>query len=179
VTSETMFIEAVADVLLHLVDRISELFGDGLAPQRFNIEVVGSSRHDDECDDRHFGFQFFQLVIESRQRLDEEIRSFVGKLIATSNEEVQSFFQVEVVVAVKMASHKVVDLLLGECVEVLELMEGHKFLDRKSVGGDDVGGSLERYFEKEKCQSNNLELKLLICYAKTDEVGAISGPYAK
>lgn len=38
-------------------------------------------------------------VIESRQRLDEEIATFVSEFVATSGEQVDRFIQVEIVMS--------------------------------------------------------------------------------
>ena len=45
---ETRFEDAVSDALLDLRHRLAQLFGDGLAPQRLHVKVVGSGREDEE-----------------------------------------------------------------------------------------------------------------------------------
>ena len=43
----------MANVLLNLSDSLSQLLGDGLASERFHVEVVSSSREDEKCYQGH------------------------------------------------------------------------------------------------------------------------------
>lgn len=84
-----------------------------------------------------------QEVIQSRQRLDENVSAFVAKLIATGDEEIQSLVQVEVEVPVKVAANKLVNLLLRHGVKVLELVERGELLHVQAVRCYYVGLALQ------------------------------------
>lgn len=85
-------------------------------------------------------------VIQPSQGLNEHISSLIGKLVASGREQVQGLVQVEVIVAVEVTAHKVVDLLLGEGVQVLELVKGTKLLDTQAIGRDYVRLSFQEMF---------------------------------
>jgi len=44
----------MADVLLHGINRLSQLLGDRLTSQRLHVEIVCPRREDQESYDRHF-----------------------------------------------------------------------------------------------------------------------------
>lgn len=112
--------ETGTDPVLDLGDGISKLLGDSLTLERLNSVRVGARRHDNERDDGRVGSHLLEAVVEARERLDEHVHALVAVLVATSSEEVERLVEVKVVVAVEVASDKVVDLLLRDGVQVLE-----------------------------------------------------------
>ena len=58
-------------------------------------------------------------MVESGERLYEEIRAFVGELVSAGDEEVKRLVQFEVEMAVEVTSNEIVDFLLGDRVEIL------------------------------------------------------------
>ena len=88
--------------------------------------------------------KYFEHVVEASEAFDEDVGSFVSELVASGNEEVERFVNVEVEVAVEVAPDKLVDLLFVDGVQVLELVQGGELLDVESVGCDDVGLPLEQ-----------------------------------
>jgi hypothetical protein len=72
------------------------------------------------------------------KRLDEHVDTLVPEFVSTGSEHVHSVFQIKVVVSVEVASDKLVDLLLGNGVQVLELVHGGKLLHVQTVGKDAI-----------------------------------------
>jgi len=83
-------------------------------------------------------------VVETSQTLDEHVNTLVAELVPTSGEEIESVVQVEVVVSVEVTANKVIDLLLGLRVQVLELVHGGEFLHIQTIGQHTVGLALEQ-----------------------------------
>ena len=141
---EAHLVQALAELVLQRLDGLAQLLGNRLTAQRLDVEVArgcGKDEKDDNCDVRAGRLEH---VVESRERLDEHVGALVGELVASGGEQVERLVQVEVVVAVEVAAHEVVDLLLGESVQVLELVQGAELLDAEAVGRDDVGLALEQ-----------------------------------
>ena len=72
------------------------------------------------------------------KRLDKHINTFIPKLVSTSSEQIKRVVQIEIVMTIEMTSDKVVNLLLGLYVEVLELVHSSKLLDVETVGEDTI-----------------------------------------
>lgn len=142
--SEARVVHALANFLLNLLDGVAQLLGDRVAAQALDVEVVGFGGEYEECDDRHVGLLVFQQVIEAGQRFDEHVGALVAELVAAGDEQVQRFVQIEIEVAVEVAAHKLVDLLLGHGVQILELVNGRKLLHIQPVRRDDVGLPLQQ-----------------------------------
>lgn len=68
------------------------------------------------------------------QRLDVHVNALVAVLVASSGEKVQRIIKIEIVMAIKVTSHKVMDTILGDCVQVLELVHRREFDHVQSVG---------------------------------------------
>ncbi len=83
-------------------------------------------------------------MVQSRQRFDKHVYTLIAILVATGGEEVECVLRVEVVVAVEMPAHKVVDLDLGLLVQILELVGGRELLHVQTVGQDTVRLSLQK-----------------------------------
>lgn len=83
-------------------------------------------------------------MVQPSERLDEHIHTLITVLVTPSSEEVQSVFQIEVIVAVEMPSDEVVNLFFRLSVEVLELVHGRKLDDIQAVGKDTIWFSLEQ-----------------------------------
>lgn len=106
---------------------------DSLTFQGFNRERRGLGRHDNEGDYSHLGPGRFEIVIQSRQRLDEHVHTFVPVLVATRCEEIERVLGIKVIVTVEMTADEIVNLLLGLLVQVLEFVHGGEFLDVESI----------------------------------------------
>ena len=114
------------------------------------------------------GFFHLQIVIESGQRFDEQIAALIAEFITASREDVKSLVQIEIVMAekheksfrkktngnapragtvqdgemspVKVSSNEWVDLLLGQGVQILKLMDGRVLFHVQSVRCDEICG---------------------------------------
>merc|ERR1719381_364475 len=104
--------------------------------QRFNIEAVGLGREDHEGHHGDVRARSLQQVIQTCQRFNEYVGPLVGELVPSGSEEIEGAVEVEVEMAVKVSAHKLVDLLLARCVQVLELVQIPLHIE--SVGGDQV-----------------------------------------
>lgn len=131
-------VKTVSDVFLHLVHSLAELLGNCLTPERFYVEIVGFGRHDDKGYDCDVGIDLLKTMVESGERLYEEIRAFVGELVSAGDEEVKRLVQFEVEMAVEVTSNEIVDFLLGDRVEILKLVNGGELLDSESIWRDDI-----------------------------------------
>lgn len=85
-------------------------------------------------------------MVESGERLDEYVSAFVAELIAAGRKHVERFVEVEVEVAVEVSAHKLVYLVLGQGVQVLELVQGGELLDVETVWRDHLCFALEEVF---------------------------------
>ena len=106
-------------------------------------------RHDDERHDSRFASDRLQAVVEAGQRFDEHIHTLIPELISASREEVKRVFRVEIVMSVEVAAHKIVYLLLGLLVQVLELVHGRELGHVQTIGQHTVGFALEQVFALE------------------------------
>lgn len=66
-------------------------------------------------------------MVQPSQGFDEHITALIPVLVSTGDEEVQRVVQIPIIVAIEMPSHKVINLLLGLCVQILELVHGREF----------------------------------------------------
>jgi hypothetical protein len=167
--------------LRNLVHSLLQLSSNSLSLQCLDSVRVGSSRHNDECDNGSLGSSFLESGIESwlsatddreaerprhfatkrrmwvcgtyrqggkserevgsgltSKRLDKHINTFIPKLVSTSSEQVERVVQIEIVMTIEMTSDKVVNLLLGLDVEVLEFVHGSELLDVETIGEDTI-----------------------------------------
>lgn len=67
-------------------------------------------------------------MVESGKSFNENICPFVSKLISSSNKEIESFVQVEIKMTIKVTSNEFIDLVFGNCMQILEFMKGWEFL---------------------------------------------------
>ena len=58
-------------------------------------------------------------MVEPGEGLDEDVGALVAELVAAGGEHVERLVQLEVEVAVEVAAHELVDLLLARRVQVL------------------------------------------------------------
>lgn len=72
------------------------------------------------------------------KRLEEHVDTLISKLITTRRKHVNGILEVKVVVAIKVTAYKVVDLVFGLDVQVLELVHRGKLDDVETVGKDTV-----------------------------------------
>lgn len=103
---QTSVIHPFAHLLLNLVYGIPELLRDGMSPQRIHIEVVGFRGEDQKGDHRHIRLLTLQVMVQTRQGFNKNIRSFVGVLISASDKEVQSLLQIKVKMSIKMTPNE-------------------------------------------------------------------------
>ena len=83
-------------------------------------------------------------MVEAGQRFDEHVHTLIPELISTSREEVKRVFRVEIVMSVEVAAHKIVYLLLGLLMQVLELVDGRELGHVQTIGQHTVGFALEQ-----------------------------------
>ena len=133
---QTLFVQSFADVFFNDVNCVLQTLGDSMAPQRFYIEAVGLGREDHERYHGDVRASGLEHVVQSCQRFDEDVGTFVCELVSAGSEEIEGAVEVEVEMAVEVAAHKLVDLLLAGGVQVLELVQVP--LDIEPVGGDQV-----------------------------------------
>lgn len=152
--------QPLTDPVLDLGDSIPQLLRDGLTLESFDGVRVRRGGHDDECHHRRFGPRLLESEVETcddgsgrvlrshyfvmqvgwengrltGHALDEHIHSLVPVLVPSGGEEVKGVVEVEIVMAVEMTPDEVIDLVLGHCVEVLELVHGREFNDVQTVG---------------------------------------------
>merc|ERR1719431_1168031 len=112
ITSGTTLIHSCSHFFFNFCNSFLERFCYSMSLQRFNIETCIVCWENDECYDCNITTTSFQIMIQSRQRFNKDISSFVSKLIPSSNEEEKCFFKVEVNVSIKMSIHKLFDLFL-------------------------------------------------------------------
>ena len=125
--------QAFTDFSLYDRYRVPKGLDDSLTFQGFNRERRGFGRHDDKGDYGHLGPGRFQIVIQSRQRLDEHVHAFIPVLVATGCEEIERVLRIKVIVTVEMTADEIMDLLFGLLVQVLEFVHGGEFLDVESI----------------------------------------------
>ena len=78
------------------------------------------------------------------KRLDEHIQPLVAVLVTTSSEEVEGVLEIEVIMAIEMTPHEVMDAILGDGVQVLELVHGRELDDVQTIGQDTIGLTLQK-----------------------------------
>lgn len=83
-------------------------------------------------------------MIETSQRLNEHVDTFITVLVTTSGEEVQGLVGVEVIMAIEVTTNEVVDALLVDLMQILELVSCRELLDIQTVGQNTVGLALEQ-----------------------------------
>jgi hypothetical protein len=88
-------------------------------------------------------------VVQTSQRLDKHVNALVPKLVTTSSEDVKRVVRVKVIVTIEVAAYKVVNLLLGLLVQVLEFVDGGKLGDIETVRQDAVGFPLQQVLRLE------------------------------
>ena len=136
--------DALANALGDLLNALLESASDSLTLEGLDGVRVGRCGHNNEGNDGHLGAHLLETSVETRERLDEHVDTLVAELITTSGEQVDRVFKVKVVVAVEVAADKLVNLLLGQRVEVLELVHGRKLDHVETVGQDTIGLALEQ-----------------------------------
>jgi hypothetical protein len=85
-----------------------------------------------------------KIVVQTSERLDEDISALVAKLVAAGDEKVQRLVQIEVEMPEKVTANKLVDLFFRHRVQVLELVNGRKLFHVQPVWRDDIGLSLQQ-----------------------------------
>lgn len=85
-----------------------------------------------------------QHIVQSSQRLDKDISTFVAEFIPACGKSVESLVKIEIHVSIEVTTNEVMDLLLVLSMEILEFMKGGKLDDIQSVGCQDVRLSLEK-----------------------------------
>lgn len=78
----------------------------GVTTERFDVKVIGFRGENEESDHGQVGPRRFQVVVQSGQSFYEDIGTLVPEFVSTSDEKVQGFVQVEVVVSASTHSMK-------------------------------------------------------------------------
>ena len=86
------------------------------------------------------------IPILTSQTLEEHVNTLVPVLVSSSSEHVNGILHIKVIMTVKVTLDKLVDLGLGQGVEVLKLVHGLEFDHVETVGKDTVGLSFEQVF---------------------------------
>lgn len=141
---QTDLVKPLAHLLLNAVDGFPQTLGDGSSSQALNVEVVGFCWENHKCNHGGVRVGRLEIVVEPGERLDEHVGALVAELVTSGNEEIKSFVQVKIIVAVEVAPGEVVDFLFGHGVQVLELVQGAELFHVEAVGGDEVGFALEQ-----------------------------------
>ena len=81
-----------------------------MAPQRLVVKAGVLGRENNEGDDGDFTGTSLQVVVQSGERLYEDITSLVTELITARSEEEQSLVQIEVDVTVEMSVDEIENL---------------------------------------------------------------------
>ena len=68
----------------------------------------------------------------------KHVNTLISVLVPPGGEEIEGVIQIKVVVAIEVPTNKVIDLLLGDLMEVLEFMHGAEFDDVEAVRKDTV-----------------------------------------
>ena len=138
--------ERVAHVLGDGAAGFVEFVEHGLIAEDVDVDVFGGGAGDDEGDDVDGDSAGAEPVVESCECFDEEVHALVAVFVATGDEEVEGFFEVEIVGGEEVAGDELVDDFLVVLVEVLEFVDGGEFLDVQAVGGDDVRAGVRGVF---------------------------------
>lgn len=140
---EGAFENASANVALNRVHGVSEGLDNGLALEGLHGQRGGLGGHDDKGNDGGLAARALEAVVQTGEGLDEHVYTLIPELVATSREEVESVFRIEIVVTIEVTADKVVDLLLGLLVKVLELVHGGELGDVETIGQHSVGLALQ------------------------------------
>lgn len=168
-----------SDALLNHGCGVPQRLDDCLALERFDGERRRLRRHNDECHNRHLAAGILQAMVQPSQRLDEHVDTLVSELITTSSEDVQGIVRVKVIVAIEVTANKVVNLLLGLLVQVLEFMDGGKFGYVEPVGQDTIGLSLQQMLRLECCNvRHGRKYVARVCGCALDTVSMVDAPLA-
>ncbi|KAL8419057.1 hypothetical protein RB594_002311 [Gaeumannomyces avenae] len=136
--------DATTDAPLDNIHRVSQRLDDGLSLQGLNRERQSLRGHDDEGHNRRLAPRGLQAVVQAGQSLDKHVASFVPELVPTSREKIQRVLWLKIVMPVEVAADKVVDLLLGLRVQVLELVHSGELGHVQAVGQDTVRLALQQ-----------------------------------
>lgn len=90
-------------------------------------------------------------MVETSQRFDKHIDTFVAVLVSSSSEEIQRVLGIKVVLAVEVTSDEVIDLDLRLLMQVLELVRCRELLDIESIGQNTVWFPLEQMLALVRC----------------------------
>ena len=89
-------------------------------------------------------------MVQSRHALDEHVHAFVAELVPAGREHVKGVLKIKIVMSVEMTADKVIDLLLGLQMQILELVDRGEFLDVQPVRQDTVRLALEQMLTLER-----------------------------
>ena len=83
-------------------------------------------------------------MVQSSQRFDEHVNTFISVFVSSSSEEVEGFVGIEIVVSIEMTADKFCNAILVGLVQVLEFVGGGELLDVETVWKDAVRLSLQQ-----------------------------------
>ena len=89
-----------------------KLFDDSLATQRIHIEAACGCVQNEKGYHRDWAVERLQTSVEAREGLQQHVNTLVAEFIATSREKVQGVVQIEIHVAEKVTTDKIMDLFL-------------------------------------------------------------------
>ena len=147
--------DATANALFNDTGSISERFDDGLAFQSLDSKRGGLSRHNDESNNGHVASDGLETMIETSERLDEHVYTLVPEFVPTSGEDIKCVVRLEIVMAIEMTTHKVVDLFLVDLVKILELVDSGKLGHIKTIGKHAIRLALQKMLRLESSNVRN------------------------
>lgn len=115
-----------------------------MALQRLNRERRGLGRHNDKGNNRGVASRSLEAVVQPGQRLDEHVDTLISEFVTTGCEDIDGVIRVKVVVAIKVTSNEIVDLLLGNLMQVLEFVDRRELCDVQAVRQHTVRLALEQ-----------------------------------
>lgn len=106
-------------------------------------------RHNDERHNGGLASSRLETVIQSSQGLNEHVHTLIPEFVPAGSEEVECIVRLEIIVPVEMTAHKIVNLLFGLLVKILEFVNRRKLGDVEAVGQNSIGLSLQQVLRLE------------------------------
>lgn len=133
-----------SDILLHPVNCVPQLLRNRMTPQAVHIKVIGFGGENEKSYHGHVRQLVLQIVIQTGQRFDEHVGAFVTEFISSGDEEIQCLIEIKIEVTVEMSAREFVNLLLGDGMQILKLVDGREFLNIQSVGCYEIGFAFQQ-----------------------------------
>jgi hypothetical protein len=83
-------------------------------------------------------------VVQSCERLNEHVDTLIPEFVTASSEHVKGIVRIKIIVPVEVTPYKVMNLLLGLLVQVLELVDSGELGDVETIGKDAIRLALKQ-----------------------------------